>query len=149
MDENKISHSLVIMRTKAKVHVYADSVLSLEKVCTRTGSRKVERAADRFPDNSFPSSNFRSRRTTNWVWVEYSPRTYCVGNASEVSVGFTEQKHDAWEFWRWTYFHSHVQRHWLGQGKQWRRVYCTCRRNQRLREEILARTLDVPWIHRK
>ena len=70
------------------------------------------------------------------------------GITSKDSGEFTAQKHWSWEIWRQTQLHAYVQRHWWEQEKLWRRMHFTFRRNQRVREEILARTLGGPWTRR-
>ena len=82
----KISHLPVVNWAKAKVHVYADYVSRLwKKSASCTGSREVERAADRFSVNSFDSGIIRSCWRTKRGRVECSPRTYFIGNDSEDS----------------------------------------------------------------
>ena len=81
----------------------------------------------------------------DWVRVAYFPMTYVIGNPPKNPERSASSKHWVWEIWRSSHLHVDVQWHWMDKERQFRTVYYKFRTRQELREEILARAVDIPW----
>ena len=58
---------------------------------------------------------------------------------------FARPEYWTWKFWRSDVLHVYVQRHWLDKKGIWREMCSEFRRNQDVREQILAMISDVSW----
>ena len=77
------------------------------------------------------------------------PRTYIIADSAEDPETFGRTEHRIWKFWRSDYLHVNVQRHWMDKKRERRELYFEFRKSQDVREEILARTLNVSWSWRR
>ena len=75
------------------------------------------------------------------------PRTYVVGDPPDNPERFARSKHWTWRFWRSTYLHVDVQWHWMDEERKFWIMCFKCGTIQEVRENILARTLNIlrPW----
>ena len=71
------------------------------------------------------------------------PRPYVIGDPPEDPERLARSKHWTWEIWRSNHLHVNVQWHRMDKERKFRTMYFKFRTRQELREEILARTLDI------
>ena len=72
------------------------------------------------------------------------PRIYFIGDPPEDPKRPERSKHWTWKIWRTDHLHDKVQRHRLDEERKFRKMYVKFRTCQELRDEIPARTLDIP-----
>ena len=141
-----LMHDQAIKWMKANVHVDLDSVLCLEKMQERseTNERWENKGEEFRQSNSYRELLGR----TDWVRVEYFPRTYLLhwrfGDPPEDPERPARPKHWTRKVWRSNHLHVNVQWHRVDTDRKFREMFFKFRTSQELREEILARTLDIP-----
>ena len=82
---------------------------------------------------------------TDWVRVEYFPELTSLGDLPEDTQRPARSKHWTWIIWRTDHLHVSVQWHRLNEERKFWKVYFEFRTRKELREEVLARTLVIPW----
>ena len=110
-----LSHDQVIKWTKARVRVYSDSALCLEKMSDYLeANRRWEGQEERISTvRLLQRINIRSRWRTDWVRVEYFPRTCVIEKPPENPERSARSKHWTWEIWRSNHLQVKVQWHRL------------------------------------
>ena len=88
-----LSHDQVITWTKAKVHVYSDSVLCLEDAGAFRSKSKMEESTWRISTVRFLQRIIWNRWRTEWVRVDDFPRTYFTGDPLEDPKRPVRSKH--------------------------------------------------------
>ena len=86
---------------------------------------------------------------SSWIRVEYFPRIYVIADSSEDPGWLARTEHRAWNIHRSDHLHVNVQRHRLEKERKWWNLYFEFRKSQGVREEILARTLDISGSWRR
>ena len=116
-------------------------------------NNKMEKSSGRIQDVSSLQRIIRTRWRSSWIRVEYFPRIFVIAGFSRDPTGFEKKEHRTWRVHGPDHLHVNVQRHRLVKKKREMMifVFLKCRKSQGLRDEILARTLDVSgsWIGKK
>ena len=86
---------------------------------------------------------------SSWIRVEHFPRIYVIADSSEDPGWLARTEHRAWNIHRSDHLHVNVRRHRLEKERKWWNLYFEFRKSQGVREEILARTLDISGSWRR
>ena len=140
-----LSHDQVIQWTKARVPVRSDSVLCLGKMNeSKDAITRWEGQVEGFKNVSLENC-WRS----SWIRVEYFPRIYVIADSSEDPGWLARQNIERGKIHRSDHLHVNVQRHRLEKERKWWNLYFEFRKSQGVREEMLARTLDISGSWRR
>ena len=134
-----LANDRAIMWARAKVCVHADSVLCVGQV--KDIRTTMERPSWRSRDVFVLPRCSENRRRSDWIRVEKIPRIFVIVYSWRDPERRREKEHPARGVQGPDHPHVNVQWHWV--ENEWWELHFECRESQELRDEILARTLDV------
>ena len=127
---------------ESSVRVCSDSALSLVKMSDHS-------EAHRRWEYQVKKSTVQLLQRIMWNWwrtdrvrVEYFPGTYVIGDLQKTQEGLQDRNIEP-EVWRLNHLHVNVQWHRMDKERKFRNMCVEFRTSQELREEVLARTLDI------
>ena len=127
--------------TDAKHQPKPNNVFSSDETSSSARARKLERGEDiRFGKST---ENYMELMENFWVRAEYCPRTHVIGDSSEDPERLASSKHGTRKVWRSNRLHVKFNDiEWTQRGNS--EIYFKFWTPRELREEILARTQDIP-----
>ena len=138
-----LSHDQVIQWEKAKVLVYSDSSLCLGKMYeNKDAIKRWWGQVEEF--NMSPS--YKELLGIDGEVIEFEWDIFLGFSTLQIFQKprwFEREEHRTGKIHRLDHLHVKVQRHRLDKEKKWWNLYFEFRKSRGLREEILARTLDV------
>ena len=138
-----LSHDQVTQRTKAEVRVCSGfRTLPGEDAWQQRCNYKMGRSSERIQDVRFIQRIAGNRWRSNWIRVEHFTRIFC-------HCRFFKRSRIICENGTSNHLYVNVQRHRLDKERKRWNLYFECRESQGIREEILARTLDVSGTRRR
>ena len=141
-----LCHDQTIKWAKAKVCVYADSVLCVGQMEDSPGAiEKMGRSSGRTQDVSFLPRSIRNRWRTNWIRVDCFPGFSSLGIILRIQEDLARKNIKREEFTDRIIFMSMFNDiNWSNREND-EKCISNAEKSQGLREEVLARTLDVSW----
>ena len=133
-----LAHDQVIKWTKAKVHVYSDSVLCLRKMQEHQQQIKDGKLNSKNCDSLILTENYLELVENQLSSSGIFPRTYFIGDLPEDPKRLAKSKHWSWQFLK---DKSSSCECWM--TRKFRKMHVEFRTSRELREEILARTLVI------